>query len=161
MNAFDCAIKMEVASRTYYEKLAAASVVPELKNLFTVLAAAEQEHYDALMELKTKSIQPVTRFTALQDVSCLFKPLLAKRDLLAELQEDADAYKHVIKDKTEAVKYYDDLAAQEKDDTIRSVLLLLAAEEQRHLNIVENIYSFVESPKNYLAWGEFSNLKEY
>ena len=30
-----------------------------------------------------------------------------------------------------------------------------------NLSIVENIYSFVESPKSFLAWGEFSNLKEY
>ena len=29
------------------------------------------------------------------------------------------------------------------------------------LNIVENIYDFVESPKTFLAWREFSNLKEF
>ena len=161
MNAFDCAITMEVESRKYYEKLAAESVLPELKNLFTVLAAAEQEHYDALLVLKEKGGQAGTRFAALQEVACLVPPLLAKRDLLAELQEDTDAYKHVLKDKTAAAKYYEEMAAQEQDERIREVLLLLAAEEQRHLNIVENIYSFVESPKNYLAWGEFSNLKEY
>jgi hypothetical protein len=38
---------------------------------------------------------------------------------------------------------------------------MIAEEERKQLNIVENIYSFVESPKTYLAWGEFSNLKEY
>jgi len=38
---------------------------------------------------------------------------------------------------------------------------MIADEERKHLNIVENIYSIVESAKTCLAWGEFSNLKEY
>jgi hypothetical protein len=37
----------------------------------------------------------------------------------------------------------------------------IAEEEKKHLNIIENIYSFVESPRTYLAWGEFSNLEAY
>jgi rubrerythrin len=36
----------------------------------------------------------------------------------------------------------------------------IAEEERRHLNIMENIFDFVESPKTFLAWGEFSNLNE-
>jgi hypothetical protein len=38
---------------------------------------------------------------------------------------------------------------------------MIADDERKHLDIVKNIYTFVESPKNFLAWGEFSNLKEY
>ena len=49
MDIFKCAIKMEEEARSYYEKLAAAAVVPELKNLFTLLSESEQEHHDALV----------------------------------------------------------------------------------------------------------------
>jgi rubrerythrin len=161
VNVFDCAIKKEEDARMYYEKLAAATAVPELKNLFTMLAAAEQEHHDALIELKGSIDTQKTRFKALQEAACLFKPLLAKRDLMAELKEDPDAYKHVVKEEEEGVRLYEELAAQAKDEGTRAILLKIADEERKHLNIVENIYSFVESPKTYLAWGEFSNLKEY
>ncbi len=37
---------------------------------------------------------------------------------------------------------------------------MLAEDEKEHLSIVENIYEFVEKPRTFLAWGEFSNLKE-
>jgi hypothetical protein len=37
----------------------------------------------------------------------------------------------------------------------------IAEEERHHLEVMENIYDFVESPRTYLAWGEFSNLREY
>lgn len=161
MNVFDCAIKREEEARTYYEKLAAATAVPELKNLFTMLAAAEQEHHDTLVAMKGSINPQKSRFKVLLEAACLFKPLLAKRDLMAELKEDPDAYKHVVKEEEEGVRFYEELSAQAKDEGTRETLLMIADEERKHLSIVENIYSFVESPKNFLAWGEFSNLKEY
>jgi len=161
MNIFDCAIKKEEEARIYYEKLAATTVVPELKNLFAMLAAAEQEHHAALVALKASAATHKARFKGLEEAACLFKPLLAKRDLMAELKEDPDAYKHVVKEEEEGVRFYEELAAKAEDEGAREILLGIAAEERKHLSIVENIYSFVESPKNYLAWGEFGNLREY
>ncbi len=161
MNIFDCAIKMEGEAMVYYEKLAAATKVPELKNLFTMLATAEQEHLDTLVAMK-ENVEPRRgQFKALQEAACLFKPLLAKRRLMAELKEDPDAYKHVIKEEEEDVKFYEDLAARAKNEETRKILLKIADEERRHLNIIENIYAFVQAPKTYLAWGEFGDLKEY
>jgi rubrerythrin len=161
MNVFDCAIKMEVEAKMVYEKLAAHADVPELKNLFTLLAAAEKEHHDTLVQMKEKVDPEKTTFKALQEAACLFKPLLAKRDFMAGQAGFPDAYRQVVKEEEEGVKLYEELAAQAADEGTRKVLLMIAAEERKHLSIVENIYSFVESPKNFLAWGEFSNLKEF
>lgn len=161
MNIFDCAIKMEEEARMYYEKLAATTTVPELKSLFIMLAAAEQEHHDALEEMKGSIAPQKAQFKALEEAACLFKPLLAKRDLMAELKEDPDAYQHVVKEEEKGIRFYEELAVQAKDEGAREILLMIAKEERKHLNIVENIYSFVESPKTFLAWGEFSDLKEY
>jgi|ERR1039457_391941 rubrerythrin len=52
MNIFDCAIKMEQEARIHYEKLSDSATIPEMKNLFTLLAESEQEHYDALVKIK-------------------------------------------------------------------------------------------------------------
>ena len=161
MNILDCAIKVEEDARKYYEKLAAAASVPELKNLFSMLAASEQEHHDALVRMKTAIDPHKIRFTALEEASCVFKPLLAKRDLIARLKNDPDSYRHAVQEEEKGVRFYEDLAAQAKDEATREIILMIADEERKHLNIVENIYSFVESPKTFLAWGEFGNLKEY
>jgi rubrerythrin len=160
MNVFDCAIKMEEEARMFYEEMATAATVPELKNLFTMLAAAEQEHHNALVKIKGVNTQDI-RFEALQEASCLFRPLLAKRDFMAGLTDDPDAYRHAVLEEEKGIRFYEEMAAQAKDEGLRKILLMIADEEHKHLNIVENIYSFVESPKNFLAWGEFSNLKEY
>lgn len=161
MNFFDCAIKREEESVKYYEKLATLTVVPELKNLFTILAKSEKEHHDVLLEMKA-SIAPLKfQVNVLPDAECLFEPLLAKRDLMEELKEDPDAYRHVVKEEEEGIRFYEELAAQVKDEGTRETLLLIADEERKHLSIVEHIYFFVESPKYYLANAEFSNLKKF
>jgi rubrerythrin len=161
MNIFDCAIKMEEESRIYYEKLAAAATIPEMKNLFTLLAESEQEHHDALVKIKGSADSLDATFKEFPESACLFKPLLAKRDLVAALIKQPDAYQDIIKEEEQGIHFYEDLAAQSKDDTARKILHKIAAEERKHLSIVKNIYSFIESPKNFLASGEFSNLKEY
>jgi rubrerythrin len=160
MDIFDCALKMEEQARDYYEKLAQTTSVTELKNLFKLLAESEQEHHDALEKLKA-NITPDTQLKGVEEAACVFRPLLTKRDLMEELKEDPDAYRHVIKGEEDGVRLYEELALQEQDAAVRDVILKIADEERKHLSIVENIYSFVESPKNYLAWGEFGNLNEY
>jgi rubrerythrin len=161
MNIFDCAIKMEEEARIYYEKLADAATIPEMKNLFTLLAESEQEHHDALVELKESKGHIMAEFKDLQGAACHFKHLLAKSDLLAGSNVDSKAYMNIVKEEENGIQFYVDLAAQTKDENARKVLLMIAREERKHLSIVKNIYSFVESPKNFLASAEFSNLKEY
>jgi len=41
------------------------------------------------------------------------------------------------------------------------LLQKIANEEKKHYNIMENLYDLVLAPQTYLAWGEFSNLKEF
>jgi rubrerythrin len=161
MNIFDCAIKMEDESREYYEKLSMAVTIPEMKNLFSLLATAEKEHLDALVKIKGNSDLKKIQFSSLQEVACVFKPLLAKRDLIAELKSDPDAYLHALKQEEDGVRFYEALVAKAEDEATREILVAIAEEEKKHLNIIENIYSFVESPRTYLAWGEFSNLEAY
>jgi rubrerythrin len=161
MNIFDCAIKMEEEARSTYEKMAAATDVTELKNLFTLLAQSEQEHYDTLTAMKKNPDLKQVQFKALEDMPCLITPLLALRDLMDGQPLEGDVYQQVIREEDNGVMFYEDLAAQTEDEQTREILLRIAEEERRHLSIVENIYAFVESPKNFLAWGEFSNLKEY
>lgn len=161
MNIFDCALKMEVGARMNYEQLAATTGIAELKELFTLLAEAEQEHHDALEALQGTVDPARAEFKALQEAACVFRSLVGKRDSMGELDEDTDLYQQVVKEEQDAIRFYEELAAQADNQGVSEILLKIAEEERKHLSMVENIYAFVESPKTFLAWGEFSNLKEY
>lgn len=159
MNVLDFALKMEADGRTYYEKLAKESDAKDLKNLFNLLAAAEQTHYDALLARKNEVAFAKVESEILEQAKNIFQRLTEMKGE-GELRVDTDGYRHAIKAEEQSIDFYEESAAKEQNLEVRRLLQALADEEKIHLNIVENIYDFVESPKFFLAWREFSNLKE-
>ena len=159
MKVLDFALKMEADGKAYYEKLAADCDDNDLKNLFTLLAEAEQTHYDAILARKGEAAFAGVESTTLEKAKNIFQRLLEVKSP-GWLRGDTDGYRHAVKAEEQSIDFYRDAAVKEDHPEVRSLLLALADEERVHLNIVENIYEFVESPKCFLAWQEFSNLKE-
>ncbi|MDO9309186.1 MAG: ferritin family protein [Deltaproteobacteria bacterium] len=157
MNIVECAIKMEEEARIHYEKLAETTSDEELKRLFKLLAASEQEHHAALIKLKEGLAAEKDDFSVFSEGVCVFRPLIDTTNLRKELENDSDAYLHVVKEEEESISLYDKLAEETTDEAVRRVVTRLAEEERRHLKVIENIYSFMEAPKTYLEWGEFGH----
>lgn len=160
MNVFDCAIKIEEEAKQYYEKLESKSEVPEMKHLFSMLAASEEELREKILKLKGSVPAEKAQLDGLDGTVCRFRPVLTERELMEQAQNDPDFYKTSMREEEQEIKFYDDLAARTKDPAKRHCIKMLAEEERRHMIMMENIYEFVEAPKTYLAWGEFSNLHE-
>lgn len=161
MNVYDLAIQMEEDGRKFYEKLAGEADEPELKSIFTLLAAEEEHHRDIFQDMK-KGEDPVKADSRLiEEARSAFKKLLEKRDAIDILRKDPDGYRHTIKAEEAYIRMYEEMAKKEKNEHAARLMLQIAEEEKHHLSIMENIFDFMESPKTYLAWGEFSNLKEY
>ena len=161
MNVLDFALQLEADGKAYYEKLAAGSSSRELKNLFTLLAEAEQAHYDVLLARKNATPHAVLESQTLEKAKNIFQRLMEMKEYGGQgtLRVDPDGYRHAIKAEEQSIEFYLDAAEKERSPEVRRMLQTLAAEERIHLNIIENIYEFVESPKYFLEWREFSNLK--
>jgi rubrerythrin len=159
MKVLDYAMQMEADGKAYYEKLAAECDDKELKNLFSLLAQAEQTHYDALQARKNEIPFAGSESETLNRAKNIFQRLIEMKSE-GPYKVDADGYRHAIKAEEQSISFYQNAAEKEQSPEVRTLLRMLADEERIHLNIVENIYEFVESPKFFLAWREFSNLKE-
>lgn len=160
MNIFDFALKMEEDGKAYYEKLAAETAISEFKNIFTLLAAAEQAHHDAIHAMKNGKDAVKAESKVLDHAKNIFMQLLKMDQSHESLLFDRDGYLHALKAEEESIRFYEEAADKENNPEAQKLLLMLADEEKEHLSIVENIYEFVEKPKTFLAWGEFSNLKD-
>jgi rubrerythrin len=86
---------------------------------------------------------------------------LEQRNPVDALKGDPDGFRHIVAEEEESIRFYEHLATYAADEGVKRLLDKLVEQEKRHLNIVQNIFDFVESPRTYLAWGEFSNLQEY
>ena len=159
MNVFDCALNIEDETKKYYEGLEAESPLPEMKHLFSMLVASEDEHRDSLIRLK--SMAPAGgQLEGLEGTACRFRPILTQRELLEEIDNDPDLYKFTIREEEQEIAWFEELSMRATDEATAVSLRMLAEAERSHLAIMENIYAFVQAPKSYLAWGEFGNRQE-
>ena len=161
MNVFDFALKMEEDGKAFYEKLATETKVHELQTIFSMLASAEEEHREALEVMKKNIPADKADSMVLENARNIFQGLMERKDAIDMLKNDPDGYRHVIKTAVAGIKLYEEMAGKETNSDAAKILLMLAEDEKKHLEIMENIYDFAEAPKNFLAWGEFSNLKEF
>jgi rubrerythrin len=159
MNVFDCAIKIEEETKKYYEGLQAESDRQEIKNLFSLLAASEDQLKASLLRLKGMSPEK-NEMKALDGTVCSFRPPLTQRELMDELVKDPDLYRFSVTQEEREIEMFESLSAQAASETAATTLRMIAEAERRHLNVMENIYDFVEAPRNFLVDGEFSNRRE-
>lgn len=162
MNVFDFAMKMEVDGKKFYEKLADESGDTGLRTIFLRLAADEQKHYEIFESLKQDAGATMQDTTVLEDSQNIFAQIMGERDeVLASVEGDLEGYRYAMKLEADSARLYEDAARREKNEQVKSLLERIAGEEQKHFNIVENIFNFFNAPNEYLAWREFSNLDEF
>ena len=160
MNILECTIKMKEETQAHYERLAETVTNGELKQLFSLLAAAEHEHVDKLFVLKNSlGRMKSPDLDKIQESVCVYSPQIDPRHLAEALRHDPDAYRHVVKEEEDTIEFFDQLGDQAESDQLKRICRQQAAKEREHLEMLENIYFFVEEPRTFLEWGEFSNLK--
>jgi rubrerythrin len=160
MNTFDFAMKMEMDGKHYYEKLAAQTPIVGLATIFTRLAADEQKHYDVVQSLKAGATGTMSDTTVLEESKNLFQELMKDDSIVGSMKKDLDGYRHAMKIEADSVRLYEEAARKESSKEVSDLLLRIAGEEQKHYNIMENLYDFALKPEYFLEWREFSNLKQ-
>lgn len=162
MNVFEHAMQMELDGKVFYEKLAAETESEGLRRIFTQLADDEQKHYDVFRQLKEdEAVTPMANSTVLEGAKSIFAEMQADQAAQNLLNTNLDAYQYAMKAEKESAKLYREAASKETHEEVKKLLLTIAMEEQKHLNILENIFDFVNKPTQSLVWAEFSNLTEY
>lgn len=164
MDIFDFAMRMERDGKAYYEQLAERSDLPGLKNIFGMLARDEEKHYEIFKALKEGAAPVMTDSNVLETAKSIFADLNAdenfRKNAVTSNDIELEAYEHAMKIEDDSVRLYSTAAQREQDPTVRNLLLRIVAEEQKHYNIMENVYDFVLRPHYFLQWREFSNLTE-
>jgi rubrerythrin len=161
MNVFETALQKELDVKSHYEKLAGGTSLPGIAKIFTLLAEDEQKHYDAIRALMEGSDPgSVSGSIALDTARKLLTTFTGDTDTAATLKNDLESYRHALKIESESVKFYEKIAENEKDIRIKQVVTVILEEEKKHYTIVANLYDFALEPEYFLAWGEFSNLRE-
>ena len=162
MNLFEFALKMEKEGQAYYEKLADQTDLPGLKTIFSRLAEDEQNHYAIFQRLQAGQTAPdLQQSSTLDQVENIFADLPLPEVASKNLAETLEAYRYDMKVEADSVALYKKGAVEEDNPKTKELLLRIAAEEQRHFDIMENVFHFANAPNQYLADAEFTNLNQW
>lgn len=160
MYVLNFALKMEKVGKEYFEKLAADSTLPGVKNIFRMLAEEQQELYDTFKAMQRQIDTPLlVDSAALERAIGIFSQIF-NAATIGLLKNDLDAYHYAMKVEAQIVGFFEEMAQQETNEEARILLQKIAAEEKKLYDTIENIHDFVAAPRTYLAGLEFSNLKE-
>ena len=165
MNIYEYAMQMEKDGEDYYRRLAGESKTAGLQRIFAMLADEEVKHYGVIMAMRQK-----IRETVLEDSSILnntrnvFQDMKdQKQPLHIDSSAEADKYRNARDIEEKSREFYQQQADQSKSEHERQIFLKLAAEETKHLHIMENIVEFVSRPEpgQWLENAEWTHLESY
>lgn len=161
MNTLEFLHRFENDCLSFYTTLAADTTDPELRGLYELLADSRKRHLDLLeplMETVRKEDLTSELTARAENVINGCRMALTARDFTKEMRDDSDAFGHVVRAEGEMIALCEGMAKVEEGEQVKALLNWFVEDEKRHLEEIEGIYEFVETPRFYLEWGEFSNL---
>jgi rubrerythrin len=162
MNTLEFLSSFENDCLGFYRTLTAETADPELKEIYELLADSRKRHLD-MLEIRKETVRGGDLTSELAEraghVINGCRMALSTRDLARELRNDRDAYEHVVNAEDEMIRLCEGMAKAEEGEKIKALLNWFVKDEKQHLQEIEGIYEFVEAPRCYLEWGEFSNLR--
>jgi len=161
MDIFDFAMEKEKFSEEYYRDLAHRASHVGLKNILTMLADEEAKHYRTVERMRTEVPAEVTDTPVLERAREVFEKMRVSPKKFDFLISEAELYRKACQIEEQSRKFYLDQAEEAQDPDQKRILKLLAQEEDKHLLLMENIYSFVSKPESFLENAEMYHFDNY
>ena len=156
MNAYEYAMQMEKEGEQFYRELADKSSDEGLKNIFLNLANEEVKHYELFKNIaESEDHIEIPKMDVMKDAKEIFAEMKASGKELDFGDDQIALYKKALESEDKAYNLYIDKANEVSNPEHKEIFLKIAAEEKKHLELLENLVDFVESPKNWLESAEF------
>jgi rubrerythrin len=160
MDIFEFALQMEQEGMDLYIEIAEKSDDEGIKKIFGMLAADEKKHQDVI-RLMRDSDPAVEETEVLSNAKNVFTEMKSRGDKIDTSQPQADLYRKAMGIEAGSIKFYTEKGAEEQNPGKKKIFEALAAEEKKHLFLLENLVEFISRPETWLEDAEFNHLDEY
>lgn len=155
MNAYEYALKLEKDGEKYYRELADRSPYPGLKTVFNILAEEEVKHCHVIEEMMKDSNVDAEKLDIVLDTKTIYETLLSEKDNVNFNNDEVKFYEEAIAREDGAEKFYVKKAQELDTENEKQIFLKLAAEEKKHVEVLQNILDFIQEPQKLVAAAEF------
>jgi len=161
MDIFEFALEKEQLAHETYKKLAQAAPSDSIRGILNLLAHEELKHVDMVRALQQNQSVDIPATQLLGEAKKVFEKISTAGETFDFNISDTDLYKKARQIELDARDYYKARAAQTDNEELTGILNRLAAEEQKHYVLVDNLCQFIERPQSYLEDAEFNHLDNY
>ena len=161
MDIFEFALEKEKFSEEYYRDLAHRAGHAGLRNILTMLADEEVKHYQAIERMRTETPEKVTDTPVLDRAREVFEKMRVSPKKFDFLVTEVELYRKACQIEEQSKKFYLEQAAAAQDPAQARVFKLLAQEEDKHLLLMESLYTFVSKPESFLENAERYYFDDY
>lgn len=160
MDIFEFALQMEQEGMDLYLEIAEKSDDAGIKKIFGMLAADEKKHQDVIRVMRDGD-PSVEGTEVLSNAKNVFAEMKSRGDKIDTSQPQSDLYRKAMGIEARSIEFYTDKGAEEQSPGKKKIFEALAAEEKKHLFLLENLVEFVSRPETWLEDAEFNHLDEY
>jgi rubrerythrin len=161
MDIFAFALEKEQLAHETYKKLAQRAPTASLKGILNLLADEESKHVEMVRALQQNKPVDIPITNLLGQAKKVFEKITAAGEKFNFNISESELYGKARQIEIDARDYYQAKAEETDNENLKNVLKRLAAEEQKHYILVDNLCHFVERPQSYLEDAEFTHLDNY
>lgn len=159
MDIYDYAMKMEKDGEGYYHELQGRTTNRGLKTILGMLIDAEVRHYRLFQNMKLHQKVSVPDDPLLAEVKNIFQRMKEQKDLDVDVSQK-DLYRKAQDIEVASRAFYLEQAGKVQDPSQKEAFEKIAAEEQRHYIVIENILNFISKPETWLENAEWYEMEE-
>ena len=161
MGLLNQAIRQQQEGARYYRQQSDTQAQTALKEVFALLAEDEKRHEMILQSARDQLPVELKEDGTREKVATLFSDLAAQQQEIPAPVGQADVYKAAWEMEKVSVSLYEQLFDGEEDEQLRALYAFLIDQERMHMDIMENLYRFVNRPNEWVESAEFGLREEY
>ncbi|MFH2036276.1 MAG: ferritin family protein [Candidatus Zixiibacteriota bacterium] len=161
---FKFAMKMEIDGKMYYEKQAAKTDNPKLKEILLTLAEEENRHIEVFRRLSENiddigSGDILAGGETLKKVQNIFEKLSSGEEKVPFGGDAISVWTEALRTEEKAEQFYRIKADEDSNKGRKKLLNRIADEEKNHIMMIDSILMFMKDPATFMASTQYMNFK--
>ncbi len=161
MDIYEFAMDKERFSEEYYLQLSSKTVNEGLIKILTMLADEEHKHFEIVQQMQRETPREITDTDVLDDARIIFRKMRESADTFSLDINEPVLFEKARDIESESRQFYLEKSIEVKDAGQRKIFEKLAAEELKHLVLIQKICDFVARPQWFLENAEMYRFDDY
>lgn len=161
MDIYEFAMNKERFAEEYYRQLSGKTTNEGLSNMLNMLADEEHKHFKIVQQMQQETPLEITDTDVLGNARAIFEKMKESADNFSLDITEPELFEMAGDIEKESRKFYLEKSEEEKDTIRKEIFKKLAAEEEKHLVLIQKICDFVARPQWFLENAEMYRFNDY